>query len=173
MRRWAGVLSLVLASVVCVAGAPARAQMVFAPGAAIVQEPVAPPPPIMVTLATEKVYYRPGEPVVMRLVVRNVGAHPVTLRYGSSQRYDFLVRHVPSGEVVWQWSFNRYFLWVLGAETLEPGETRIVMEEWRQQSNAGGPVRTGIYRLEALLPTYEPDPLPSNWTFITIGRRLF
>jgi hypothetical protein len=163
MRLWTGVLSLALASVLMIVGMlPARAQMMDEP------EPL----PVTVSLATDRIYYRPGEPVVMRITVRNVGTETVTLRFPSSQRYDFVVRHI-TGEVVWQWSANRYFLWVLGAETLEPGETRVITEEWKQQNNLGNQVRTGIYRLESVLPTWEPEPMLSNWSFIQVGRRLF
>jgi hypothetical protein len=136
-------------------------------------------PPVTVTLATDRVYYRTGEPVVMRLTIRNVGTEPVTLNFSSSQRYDFVVRHVVTGEVVWNWSFDRYFLWVLGAVTLDPGETWVIAEEWKQQTNPGNQVRTGIYRLEGVIPTWspelnwEPRPLLSSWSFIQIGRRLF
>jgi hypothetical protein len=165
------VLSLALASVLMFAGMlPARAQMVLPQPAAS---------PVTVTLSTDRVYYRPGEPVVMRLTIRNTGTEPVTLHFSSSQRYDFAVRNVVTGELVWNWSFDRYFLWVLGAETLEPGETRVIAEEWKQQSNLGNQVRTGIYRLEGVLPTWtpepdwEPNPMLSNWSFIQIGRRLF
>lgn len=165
MKPWTGVLSLAVASVLIFAGLlPARAQT---------ETPERLPPPVTVTLTTDRVYYRPGEPVVMRLVLRNVGTEPVTLFFPSSQRYDFVVRHITTGEVVWNWSFDRYFLFVMGAETLAPGETRVMTEEWKQQTNAGSQVRTGIYRLESVLPTWDPEPMPSNWTFIQIGRRLF
>jgi hypothetical protein len=165
MRHWTGVFSLAVASVLMIAGMrPARAQM---------GTPQPSSPPVTVTLSTDRVYYRPGEPVVMRITVRNVGTEPVTLRFPSSQRYDFVVRHITTGEVVWQWSFNRYFLWVLGTETLEPGEMRVLQEEWKQQTNLGNQVKTGIYRLEAVLPTWEPEPMLSNWSFIQVGRWLF
>jgi hypothetical protein len=131
------------------------------------------PPPIVVTLTTDKVYHRPGEAVVMTMTVRNVGLEPILLQFGSSQRFDFFVRHVPSNEVVWQWSFGRQFLWVMGGETLEPGETRIFKEEWKQVNNANAKVPTGLYKLEGVVTSYEPAALLSNPAFIQIARRLF
>ena len=131
------------------------------------------PVPVIVTLTTDKVYYRPGEPVIVTMTVRNIGSDPVTLRFNSSQRYDFFARQVPSGQVVWQWSFGKYFLWVLGAETLLPGETRVLTEEWKQQTNSNAQVPTGIYRLDGVVTCSTPAAISSNPAFIQIGRRLF
>lgn len=131
------------------------------------------PPTVTVSLATDRIYYRAGDPVLMRMTIKNVGTEPTTLRFGSSQRFDFVVRHITTGEVVWQWSFDRYFLWVLGGATLQPGESWVITEEWKQQNNGGNQVRTGIYRLEGVLPIWDPGPMMSNWSFIQIGRRLF
>lgn len=170
MRVWTGMQSLALASVLMIVGMlPARAQVIGTD---------APPPSVKVSLSTDRVYHRPGEPVVMKMTIRNVGIDPVTLHFSSSQRYDFVVRNVVTGEVVWNWSFNRYFLWVLGAATLQPGETWVIAEEWKQQNNLGNQVKTGIYRIESVLPAWQLDPwepaaILSNWSFVQIGRRLF
>jgi hypothetical protein len=161
MTLWRSLLSLAVASVLF-AICPAT-------GWAQATEPV----PVTVTLTTDKVYYRLGDPVVMTMTIRNVGTQPVTLKFNSSQRYDFFVRHIPTNQVVWQWSFDRFFLWVLGGETLQPGETRVVKEEWRQSKNGGGQVPTGTYRLDGIVTSFDPAAIPSNPTFIQIGLRLF
>jgi Intracellular proteinase inhibitor len=164
MRFWTRFLTLAAAGVLLGLGAaPVRAQST---------EPIPDPVPLTITLTTDGVYYRSGQPVRIKMVIRNNGVAPITLRFNTSQRYDFLVRRVPDRAVVWQWSFNRYFLLTLGAETLDPGETREVAEVWNQQTNAGQPVLTGIYRLEGIVTSFDPAPLLSNPTFIQIGLRL-
>jgi Intracellular proteinase inhibitor len=165
MRFWTRYLTLAAASVLlALVAAPVRAQM---------NEPIPDPVPLTITLTTDGAFYRSGQVVQMKMTIRNLGAEPITLRFNTSQRYDFVVRRVPDGAVVWQWSFNRYFLLSLGAETLAPGESREVIEVWNQQTNAGQPVPTGTYRLEGIVTSSDPAPLLSNPTFIQIGRRLF
>lgn len=165
MHLWQRVVALAVAGVLFV--------LTQVPGWAQSDIPEPDPVPVTVTLTTDKIYYRPGEPVILTMTVRNIGSQPVTLLFNASQRYDFLIRHVPTGQVVWQWSLGKQFLWVLGTETLQPGEVRVVKEEWKQLSNANALVPTGFYRLDSVVTSSTPAALPSNPGFIQIGRRLF
>src|SRR5262249_42369325 len=108
MRFWTRSLTLAAASVLlALAASPVRAQAA---------DPIPDPVPLTITLATDGVYYRAGQPVRLKMTIRNTGAEPITLRFNTSQRYDFVARRVPDGPILWQWSFNRYFLLTLGAE---------------------------------------------------------
>ncbi len=82
--------------------------------------------------------------VAFRLDVTNATAEPVVLEFGSSQRYDFAVES-EAGAVEWRWSADRSFAQVLGADTLNAGETVTYEATW---AHAG---RTGVYEAVAWL----------------------
>lgn len=73
----------------------------------------------------------------------------MTLRFGSSQRYDFEVRDKKDG-LVWSWSEDRAFLQVLGEETVVRGGGLRYEEDW----NAS---RAGRYKVLARITADRPD----------------
>jgi Intracellular proteinase inhibitor len=156
------VLLATAAAVILVASAAqaAERECVGAPP----DETVSAQAPVAVTLTTDRVVYLPGQPVRMTLTLRNMGTTPVTLRFANSQTYDLRIRHVPSGAVVWQWSWHRVFLQVLLEQTLLPGETREVIAVWMPQ------VPPSCYRVEAVVTSYDPGPFASNPRWVQIGR---
>lgn len=77
----------------------------------------------------------------------NTAPEPMEFTFPTSQRYDFLVE-TADGEPVWQWSADRAFLQALSHETLEPGETWTVSEEW-EPGSASGP-HVAVARLTAM-----------------------
>jgi len=85
-----------------------------------------------------------GDSVRFTLRVANDGAAPVTLSFGSAQRYDFAVVD-GAGTVVWRWSADQMFAQVAGEETVEPGDVLEYGASW----DAGD--REGEYRAEARL----------------------
>lgn len=80
------------------------------------------PPPaggLTVTLALDKETYRPGETIQVTLQVANPTAEPVTLPFSTSQRFDLAIED-ERGQELWRWSRGRFFLQVLGEETIHP-----------------------------------------------------
>ncbi|MEX0907043.1 MAG: BsuPI-related putative proteinase inhibitor [Gemmatimonadota bacterium] len=67
--------------------------------------------------------------VRLELHVTNVTSAAMALEFTSSQRYDFAVA-TTAGEVVWRWAADRSFMQALGAERLEPGESRRYTAVW-------------------------------------------
>ena len=79
------------------------------------------PSPFEVSVTTDKAQYAPGEKVIMTLKVKNVDRIPHTLKFNTSQRYDFAVSY--NGNEVWRWSDNKVFRPVTGTIILKPGQT--------------------------------------------------
>jgi hypothetical protein len=104
-------------------------------------------------LPTEPVKF--GEPVKMRLVLKNEGDKEVTLRFNSGQRYDFIVRS-EDDEVVWQWSHDKAFAQVTGEEKIQPGGQLVYEETWAQVDNDGNQVKEGVYYVEGVVTCAPP-----------------
>jgi hypothetical protein len=79
-------------------------------------------PPVELALGTDLEVYDRYEPVRLTLTVTNGGRNPVTLRFPTSQRYDFRVMD-SGGTMLWRWSDGRAFAQVPGEAVLEPGGT--------------------------------------------------
>jgi hypothetical protein len=89
------------------------------------------------------------------LTIKNEGLSTLDLVSGSSQIYDIEVLD-GSGKEIWQWSYDKYFLFVLTSITLQPGEQKLYQETWNLRSNQGEPVAPGTYRARGWLVT-EPS----------------
>ncbi|PKM81149.1 MAG: hypothetical protein CVU89_10215 [Firmicutes bacterium HGW-Firmicutes-14] len=100
---------------------------------------------LYITLATEKEIYFPGEPVRMYLAKTNFSLLPVTLRYPTTQRYDFSITG-PGGEI-WRWSADRLFNPVIEQVILGPGQHRLYAAEWPQTTHSGERISPGVYRV--------------------------
>ncbi len=98
-----------------------------------------------VSLVTDKPVYAPGEPVHMAFDVANHGAAPVTLRFSSAQRFDFVIANA-AGNEVWRWSAGRMFATVMGQETLGPDNPSLTYE-----AEFAGELAPGRYTIKALL----------------------
>lgn len=78
----------------------------------------------------------------MELRVANEGENALTLRFSSSQRYDFRIED-PGGEQAWRWSAGRGFIQMLGEERLEVGEQVVYREEFQGRLEPGRYTLTG------------------------------
>jgi hypothetical protein len=99
-------------------------------------------------LTTGKAVYSQGETAGMTLRVANFSADAVTLRFSDARRYDFAISR--DGKVLWRWSDGRVFAQVLGAETLNPGDTlsytaKVVLK-----------LRPGLYMVTGTVTAAEP-----------------
>lgn len=95
---------------------------------------------LTVTVRADRPGYARGE--AMRFVVEAVNPSPdsVTLEFSSAQRYDFVLRSA-AGDTVWQWSADRAFAQVMGAEPVAPRGAL------RYQERFAGPLPAGSYQL--------------------------
>ena len=101
-------------------------------------------PEVSVILAADKRIYAQGEPLELIIGLMNRTSRPLTLRFGTAQRYDFLVRD-RSGQQVWRWSTERFFAQVLGEETVAPGGGELAYGvAVHQQFPAGRYTVTGV-----------------------------
>ena len=89
----------------------------------------------MLTVTTDKLNYVVGETVVITLTLTNDTNTVQTYEFGTSQRYDVIIRR--GGREIWRWSDGRVFAQMLGSETLQPGESRVYTVDWNQTNTAG------------------------------------
>jgi hypothetical protein len=87
---------------------------------------------------------------------------PVTVQFGSSQRYDFTVAD-EAGNLRWRWAADRTFAQVLGAEHVGLHATLAYHEQYSDR------LAPGTYRATGILVA-SPDPLAAS-VALTIERR--
>ena len=87
------------------------------------------------TLTTDRPAYAPGDPITLRLVLRNASAAPQTLEFSSAQRYDFAIEDTRAP--VWRWSASQMFAQVLGEETVAAGDSLAYSEQFKGELPAG------------------------------------
>lgn len=106
---------------------------------------------LKLTFSLDSLTYRSGEPVPLRLEVKNVAEKALTITFTSSKTHDFLIED-ETGDVVWQWSAGRVFAQALKDIHLEPGEARIYSYDWKQIGNDGRAAGPGKYRIISIFP---------------------
>jgi len=87
------------------------------------------------TIATDKPEYQLGETVFVTLTLTNIGKKKdITIMYGDSKFFDFTVR-IPvnsSYEIIYRWSYDKYFFQLVTVVTLHPGDSFGQTLEWPQ-----------------------------------------
>jgi len=117
-----------------------------------------------------KPVYVAGEPVEVRLTLRNGGESPLRVQFGSGQRFDVIVRR--RGALVWRWSYDKAFVQVIQDVTLRPGETLSFGAAWGQVDLQGRRAEPGDYEIIGVFlgrvpdapGTLETPPLPIRIT---------
>ncbi|MBC7286843.1 MAG: hypothetical protein H5T86_02130 [Armatimonadetes bacterium] len=94
-------------------------------------------------ILTDAYRYRVGQPIGLRLLVRNDSSSPLELTFPSSQLYDFWLVDV-GGKTVWQWSRGKVFLMAVTRRTLKPGQQQVFGETVNPRDVAGG-LKPGVY----------------------------
>jgi hypothetical protein len=126
--------------------------------------------PIKVTVATEKTKYAVGDPIKMTLTVKNTSKQIVPLRFGSGQRYDFILREgsKPDGKVLWQWSRGKMFTMMVSSQPLEMGKSFTYSFTYDPKAAPSKPpaetLKAGTYTLTGTLATLGADSRPSATT---------
>lgn len=100
-----------------------------------------------VTLSVDKDSYRSSDTIRVTLQVANRTAHPITLPFATSQRFDLAIEN-EGGNEIWLWSRGKIFLQVLGEETLDPGGPALTYH-----AEAPPPEGPGRFRLLGTLTT--------------------
>ena len=114
---------------------------------------------LYLTLQTDKVTYRAGEPIALLLKLNNRSGRDTTLQFSSGQRYDFQIVN-ESGETAWTWSADRSFMQALSSETLAADGAL----EYREECAA--PLPPGRYAVSGSITTMG-SPLTAR-TVITV-----
>lgn len=94
-------------------------------------------------------------PVVMRLKACNDTDSNITLKFSTSQRYDFEVKD-SSDQVIWRWSDGRLFQQAEGSETFPPGCKLLAEESWNATQQGGRPAPPGSYNVTGIITFRDP-----------------
>lgn len=105
---------------------------------------------LLYTIFTDRAEYGRGEEARITLIKTNATGSPITLRYRTGQRFDFVARRTVDGREVWRWSRGRSFIQAIAEVTLRPGESQIFRARWDQIDNLGRPVEPGTYTIEGI-----------------------
>jgi|GEM_PF-898541 len=106
------------------------------------------PGTIAFSITPERDFYYTGEVAGFLMEVENRSTEPVELTFNTSQQYDLEVTGPNS--YYWRWSQGKFFLMVLTAYTLNPGEKKIYRESWSIPEQAS----PGIYNIKARLTSF-------------------
>lgn len=114
---------------------------------------------LLYTLDMSQTHYRAGEPVLLRLGVKNTGRKPVELRFTTDRCADFLVcrdvnlyffHYYPH---VWSHLPTDAVHRVESRLTLSPGQKKTFEAVWSQKDYAGRAVAPGRYLITGILNT--------------------
>lgn len=100
--------------------------------------------PLAVRVYTDKAEYTRGEQALLTIEVKNTSALPVSITFGTGQKYDFQARDA-SGTAVWTWSTGKDFGGSSSIHVLGAGETWTAQETWAFADDAGAPVLDGTF----------------------------
>ena len=109
-----------------------------------------------------------AESITFRIGVENTGSKTETLNFVSSQFFDIEVKD-GGGHLVWQYSYNTYFLDVLWGFELAPGESSQVREYiWNLTGNDQEPLPSGSYKARIYITNSPRDEGLSTVISLTI-----
>ena len=126
--------------------------------------------PVKVTVTTDKKKYASGDPIKMTLTVKNDSKQAVPLRFGSGQRYDFVLREAgkPDAKPLWQWSRGMMFTMMVSSQPLEAGKSVVYTVTYASKSAPNAsvvePLKSGTYALTGTLATLGTTNRPSATT---------
>ncbi len=120
-------------------------------------------PELSISLALDRYVHTPGQgpaDVLARLTLRNSRLEPLTLNFGSSQRFDLAIKD-EQGTEVYRWSEGKAFLLVFGSEQVGTGERNYAVSV-PLASRSGAPLPPGHYTVEAWLTNVPPPRLEAK-----------
>jgi hypothetical protein len=95
--------------------------------------------------------------------LENRGPEDRTLKFFSSQDFDVEVRS-QGGELLWQWSHDKYFMPVVLSVQLVAGESQTGEVVWDLKGNDGTPLPPGVYKCKFYLTCSPNTGLVSEFT---------
>lgn len=105
----------------------------------------------------ERVPMGEGVPITVR--VRNRTDRPLDLHLvGRTIAFDIVVT-AENGAPVWRRLEGQAVQSILQLRTLAPGEVLELSDRWDQRGSGGSPVAPGLYRVQGMILTDEPEPL--------------
>jgi len=104
---------------------------------------------LLLSASVSKPSFAPGEPVGLRLTVRNTAGSPQAVTFMSGQRFEFIVRRA-RGDEVWRWSHDKAFTQAIETAWLQPQQVMPFSETWDQRDLQGRPVDPGPYEVVAV-----------------------
>jgi hypothetical protein len=120
---------------------------------------------LKVELEVPQSEYRLGLQVPMTLSITNTSQQPVTLRFSSGRRYDFVVSQ--GGNEIWRWSYGMAFTQAFTSTEIAPGRTVSYTGYWSQQDNDGHAVPAGTYQVTGTVTTMDPAPMKAGPVTVT------
>jgi len=91
-----------------------------------------------------------GEPLLsLKVTLTNNSDAFKLFDFPTSQHFDFAV--FQEQKLLWQWSYNRYFVQAESSLRLDPGQSKTFVVHWDGMTNKKVPVRRGLYRFSALV----------------------
>jgi hypothetical protein len=106
---------------------------------------------IAVTVRLNAGSYAVGEPVRMKLVVKNWTEKDLSIEFATAQRFDFVVRK--GKEAIWQWAAGRTFAGASGREGLAARDSIVYEAQWDQRLADGTNPGLGAYTIQGILKT--------------------
>ncbi len=101
---------------------------------------------------------RVGDSVPITLRLTNPTDHTVEAHFlGRTVAFDVTVAR-EDGTPVWRRLAGQTVPSILQVRVLGPGETLEFRDVWRQRTDAGEPVAPGVYTIQGILPSDEPEP---------------
>jgi hypothetical protein len=111
------------------------------------------------SLKMNKDVYDHGEPVILKLGVRNTSNKPVLLEFPTSldcdfiveREYDFFFVKVPF--TIWKYSAQVGELQTPHSVSIDPGQAKMFNAQWNQNDFNGKLVKPGKYRITGVMNT--------------------
>lgn len=108
---------------------------------------------LVFSASTNKKVYKPGEPILVTMRVRNVSRSQQVLNFSSGRSFDIAVSPQNGSEPIWQWSWGRMFAQMMRDVPLAAGESQVFTATWNRSGSDGKIVAPGKYQVAARLTT--------------------
>ncbi len=121
--------------------------------------------PLKLTAKTDKASYLSTDPLKITLDLKNSSTQPVTVRFGSGQKYELLIQKVKAKgeapETVWQSSRGFMFTQMVTFNTVAPGKSlNYIINFDGAKANTPVKLEKGKYQIDATIMTMGKDPKP-------------
>jgi hypothetical protein len=106
---------------------------------------------IAVTVRLNAGSYAVGEPVRIKLIVKNWTDRGLSIEFQTAQRFDFVARK--GKEAIWQWAAGCTFAGAAGHENIATRDSIVFEAQWDQRLADGTNPGLGAYTIQGILKT--------------------